>query len=195
MRAELAARFASPAVLPEVRLGWTDAAQDSAVLPLLLRYAPAEAVSRIEKSQLQGVKGDLFYETNTVFKARGAAFPAELTDLLRRQLRSGTDDQTDSAAYELSLGGAPEDRYLLEQRLGKLRAEWSSRADEVASAAPSAQAIQARKLEVELMSALRQSAVWNMSDDDAAQLALECLSDQCRRYGKPRGNNQSNQAN
>jgi hypothetical protein len=192
-RAELAARFASPAILPAVRQGWTDAAQDAAVLPLLLRYVPAEAVSRIERSQLQGI--NLYFETNKVFKARRASFPAQLTDLLRHQVQSGPEDQAGWAAYELSQGGAPDDRSLLEQRLAKLRAEWSSRLDDVASAAPGSPAYKARALDVELMSDLREAAVWTLSDADAAQLALGCLSDRCRQYGKPRRDDQNNPAN
>lgn len=194
-RAELAARFASAAILPAVRQGWTNAEQDSAVLPLLLRYAPAEAVSRIEKSQAQGVNGiDLFYETNKVFKARGASFPPELTDLLRHQVQSGPDDMAAHAAYELSQGGASEDRLVLEKRLAEVRAEWASRADNAASAGPGSPADKAKQLEIELMSGLRESAIWTLSDADAAQLADGCLSDRCKLYGKPRSDIQNNQA-
>jgi hypothetical protein len=49
-------------------------------------------------------------------------------------------------------------------------------------------------LEVELMSDLLGSTVWTVSDTDAAQLALGCLSDQCRPFGKPRTSDRSNQA-
>ncbi len=184
VRAELAARFASPAILPAVRQGWTDPAQDPTVLPLLLRYEPAEAISKIETSQLEGI--NLFYETNKVFKSREATFPPELTDWLRRQVQSGPEDKAGCAGYELSQGGAAQDRPLLEQRLARLRAEWASRSDDVASPAPGSPAYKARQLDVELMSDLRGSTIWNLSDDDAAQLALGCLSEQCRLYGKPR---------
>jgi len=181
-RVELAGRFASASILPAVRQGWKDPAQDSAVLPLLLRYSPEEAVSLIQERHNQDVL--LFYETNSVFKARAASFPAQLTKMLRHQLQDGPDDQVGTAAYELSQGGAPEDCFLIEQRLAKLRADWSSRVDEVTSAAPDSPAAKARQLEVELMSDLLGSKVWTLGDIDAAQLALGCLSDQCRQYGK-----------
>ena len=192
-RAELAGRFASPAILPAVRQGWTNPAQDSAVLPLLLRYAPAEAVSRIEAFTKDGTM--LFYETNKIFKARGAGFPAQLADLLRHQVQNAPDDQAGTAAYELSQGGAPEDRFLIEQRLAKLRAEWSSRLNDVAPAVPGSPAAKARKLDVELMSDLRGSTAWSVNNADAAQLALGCLSDECRLYGKPREDGRDDQAN
>lgn len=195
-RAELAARFASAAILPAVRQGWTNAAQDSAVLPLLLRYAPAEAVSLIERSQAQEINGiALFYETNTVFKARGAGFPAQFADLLRHQLQSAPDDMAADAGYELSQGGVPNDRVVLEDRLAKLRAEWSSRTGDVASAKPGSPADRAKQLESELMSDLRESTIWTFSDAEAAQLAEGCMTDRCKLYGKPRQHDQNIQSN
>jgi hypothetical protein len=133
-RVELAGRFASASILPAVREGWKDPAQDSAVLPLLLRYSPEEAVSLIQERHKVDVF--LFFETNRVFKARAASFPAQLTKMLRHQLQEGPDAQAGTAAYELSQGGEPEDRFLIEQRLEKLRADWSSRVNDVTSAAP-----------------------------------------------------------
>jgi hypothetical protein len=192
-RAELAARFASPAILPAVRQGWTDATQDSAVLPLLLRYAPSEAILRIEASKDESVV--LFFETNQVFKGRGVSFPPELRNWLRERVRSAPEGAAGTAGYELSQGGAPGDRSLLEQRLAKLRAEWSTRADDVASAGPGTPAASARKLDLELMSDLRGATVWTLSDSEAARLALGCLSDECRLYGKPRGDNENSRAN
>ena len=193
-RAELAGRFASAAILPAIRQGWTSPEQDSAVLPLLLRYEPDEAVSVITKASKRDAVG-LFYEIDKVFKSRGSSFPAQLTDLLRRQVEDGTDDEAGHAAYQLSQGGTPEDKLLLEQRLAKLRAQWSSRLGDLKSAPPGSPASMAEGLECSLMGNLRGSTVWTLSDAEAAQLALGCLSDECRQYGKPRGDGQNKRTN
>jgi hypothetical protein len=181
-RAELAGRFASPAILPAVREGWTSPEQDSAVLPLLLRYAPAEAIAKIESEhQLNSIS---FFETNKVFESRRTGFPPLLTDWLRRQLADGPNDLAGIAAFELSQGGQPQDRLLLERRLTDLRSQSTLKSDGTASAAGNTPVSTVRKLEIELMSDLRGSQLWSVSDLDLQRLAAGCLSDECRQYGK-----------
>jgi len=132
-----------------------------------------------------------FFETNNVFKTLGVSFPPELLKLLRNRVKNGANEQAGTGAYELSQGGAFDDRALIEQRLTKLREEWSSRRDDLAAAPPGSPAASAKQLEIELMSDLRGSPIWELSDSDATQLALGCMSDQCRLYGEPR-NKQAN---
>jgi hypothetical protein len=192
-RALLAARFASPAILPLVRQGWKNPEQDGPVLALLLRYRPEEAVSKIEAVS-PATRMNIFFDINRVFKALGARFPEGFADWLRQRVKDGPDDDGGFAGYELSKGGAPEDRTLLEERLARVRSEWSARTDEVASASPGSAAGKARKLDLELMSALRTSTAWSLSDEDAAQLARGCMSDQCKLYGEGRKEVQQNQA-
>ena len=183
-RAMLAARFASPAIVPFVRQGWKNSMQDGPILALLLRYQPTEALSKMQViSPAEWM--DTFYYVNKAFKARGASFPRELLDWLRGHLKEGTDEDAGFAAYELSQGGAPEDRAVLEERLALVRSQWSAKLDQLASPMTGA-ASKADKLEVELMSDLRGSTIWSLTNADAENLARGCMSEQCKFYGQSR---------
>jgi hypothetical protein len=181
-RALLAARFASPAILPDVRKGWAKPEQDPPVIALLLRYAPAEAVKKIQSSPMNAINP--FFDVNNVFKARQVGFPDELTSWLRQLVKSGPNDDAGLAAFELSRGGAPEDLALVEDRLVRVHAEWAAKLDQSAQGSAGSPAESARKLAHELMSDLRDATVWSVSDAELEQLAQNCLSDQCRLYSK-----------
>jgi hypothetical protein len=148
----------------------------------LLRYQATEALSKIQAIS-PAERTNTFFYVNRAFKARGASFPPEFLDWLRRRLKEGTDEDAGFAAYELSQGGAPEDRALLEERLALLRSQWSAKIDQVASHTAGA-ASKAHKLEVELMSDLRGSTIWSLTNADAENLARGCMSEQCRFYGQ-----------
>jgi hypothetical protein len=179
-RAELAARFATAAVVPAIREGWKDKLQDGPVLAILLRYEPAEAVATLRAHGTPDFTP--FYEIETVFKARGASFPPELRALLREQVKDGSDQAAGRAAYSLSQGGLPEDREPIVTRLKQLWATWA------AQPAPDTQTITERKgKETALMSALRgDGRAWYMNNAEAAELTRGCISDECRKFGKPR---------
>ncbi len=184
IRAQLAARFASAAVLPAVRQGWTSPQGDGPVLALLLRYAPEEAVARLKTTDWH--QYDIFFQIDRVFGARKAQFPPQLTAWLREVVRTGSPEVAGTAAYQLSRYGDPKDRALLEARLAQLRAAWEGREAEIASAEPQSEAGKAGRLEIELMSDLRGASLWTESDAEAADVARGCLSDQCRLRGRPR---------
>ncbi len=184
MRAHLAGRFASAAVLPAVREGWTSPQRDGPVLAILLRYAPDEAVARLKTTDWH--QFNTFFEINKVYDARKAAFPPQLTAWLREVVRTGPPEAAGRAAYELSRYRDPNDRVLLEERLAQLRAAWKGRGAEVASADWQSEAGKAKQLDMELMSDLRGPNLWTETDAEAADLARGCLSDQCRLYGQPR---------
>jgi hypothetical protein len=184
-RASYAARFASPAILPAVREGWKFPSQNGPVLALLLRYSPAEAIERIKATPVPQAQS-VFFEIDSIFAARHANYPTEFTSWLRQLVKEGPDDQAGQAAYQLSRFGTPDDRTLIKQRLRQVRAQWSSRSSELSTAAANSDAGHARKLETELMSDLRNATQWSITNEEVAQLAQGCLSDQCRIYGQPR---------
>jgi hypothetical protein len=192
MRAALAARFATAAILPQVRAGWEYPEQDSDVLPLLLRWSPDEAMAKITASPFDSNRlTNLFFNIDKSFTSRQAAFPPQLSDWLRKMLQDGPDNQAAFAAYQLSQGGAKQDRSLLEARLARLRKEWSGTSEEIEAAfgpEGSKTAQDTRALEIELVSALISKRFWTLSDEELAALTQGCLSAQCSNYyhpGKP----------
>jgi hypothetical protein len=182
-RATLAARFATAAILPAVREGWKEPAQDDAAIALLLRYTPNEAVAHL---QLTPLRFTYLLTSNNVFHSLHATLPPEMLAWLRQLVKDGPEAEAGSAAGELSQLGQAADRALLEERLARLRMDWSSKSYEIASAAAGTPAQKARKLDTELMSDLRMSRVWFVNNADAERLARGCMSDQCRQYGEPR---------
>ena len=172
-KASLAARFASKDALPALR---SLAQQTSApgLLAYWLRYEPAAATAHLSASPHNV---DRFFEINNVYKARHTYFPPELQAWLRTLLQSESSAEVSTAAYELSFGGVPEDRILLEERLAQLRHT---------RAAQSPPSTDLNQLENELMSDLRMSHIWYVNNADAARLAARCATDYCRVFGEPR---------
>jgi hypothetical protein len=192
MRAALAARFATAAILPQVRAGWKYPEQDSDVLPLLLRLSPDEAMAKITASPFDDNRlMNLFFNIDKSFISRQAAFPPQLSDWLRQMLQDGPNNQAAFAAYQLSKGGVQQDRALLEARLARLRKEWTGRSAGIEAAfgpEGSRAAQDSSKLEIELVSALISKRFWSLSDEELGVLTQGCLSAQCRNYyhpGKP----------
>ena len=190
MRAALAGRFATAAILPQVRAGWKYPEQDGEVLPLLLRWSPQEAMSKINSSSFDENRlMNLFFNIDRSFTSRQAPFPPHLGNWLRQMLQDGPDNQAAFAAYQLSQGGAKQDRALLETRLARLRKEWSGKdaSVEVAYQPEGSKAAQdARRLEIELVSALSSKRFWSLSDEEFAALTQGCMSAQCRNYYRPK---------
>jgi hypothetical protein len=185
MRTALAARFATAAILPQVRAGWKYPEQDRDVLPLLLRWSPDEAVAKITAPPYDYIRlMNLFFNIDKNFTSRQAAFPPQLGDWLRQMVQEGPDNQASFAAFQLSQGGAKQDRALLEARLARLRKEWLGKSGEIEDAFKpegSKAAQDARGLEIELVSALSSKRFWSLSDEEIAAVTQGCMSDQCRR--------------
>jgi len=183
MRAALAARFATAAILPQVRTGWKYPEQDREVLPLLLRWAPDEAMEKIRGASAdQNRLTNLSFNINTSYTSRHAVFPTQMLDLLHRLLVEGTDSQAGFAAYELSQAGDKKDHVLLEARLDRLRKQWPGKDDQLQATvkAGNAQAaVDAQMLEIELVGALRRG-YWPISDDELDAITQGCLSSRCR---------------
>jgi hypothetical protein len=182
--AEQAARFASPAILPALKEGWKKSTQDSAVLAVLLRDAPSEAIALLNKEHTAAqFDGQLFYESRVVFAQLQQPFPEEVTAWLRERLANGSDKEVAAVAYALSIGGGSSDSTLIEDRLRRLRNEWKGREHEVATANVNQPAGQARQAEMELVSAL--GSFDSHTKVDAAyrpDLGAGCMSDMCRFY-------------
>lgn len=181
MRADLAARYATAAILPQVRAGWKLPEQDQAVLPLLVRWAPGEALARITAEPYDANRVlNLFFSIDQSFVARHASFPEPICGWLRELLRQGTNKQAGTAAYQLSLAGTSADRPLMEARLAELRKTWTGKLDASFSSANPQTAMDVRSLERELIHALLTSHFWTLSEADATHLADGCLDQTCR---------------
>lgn len=169
-RATLAARFASPAILPAIREGWKSPAEDSAVLAVLMRNDPAGAVALLNKEATAGkLEGMVFYEASNVYSQIQKQFPTEVLAWLRAKLDDGSDKEASTAAYGLSIGGDASDVARVEARLERLRGE--------------EQSSEMKQAEMELASAL--GTYESKTFVDAAErhrLGQGCISDQCRLY-------------
>jgi hypothetical protein len=181
-----AARFASPAILPALKAGWQKPAQDSAALAILLRDAPAEAMALLNKQLAAGqLNAQTFYESDTVFKQLNQPFPDEVMAWLRQRLATGSDKEAGMAAYELSVTGGPSDSAAIQDRLQRLRNQWSGREHEVATSEGSQPAAQARQSEVNLASALASFEARTKVDPARRhELGQGCMSDMCHFYLK-----------
>jgi hypothetical protein len=195
-RAKLAARFGTAAIVPAVREGWRQHSKDplgeGAVLALLLRYAPADAVDSMKANVKTGAafNSQTFFAIDEVFKARHAAYPSELRAWLLELVKNGNEDMARAGAIELSLHGEPEDRAALEARLKVLREKRASNAaggtiDVTKSAFAEGRDADVR-LEADLVLDLRRSSVWFVNNAEAVELARGCASSDCIHIGDPR---------
>jgi len=170
-----AARFATSAILPQVKAVWTNPSQDSTMLPLLLRDAPKEAVALLNREpDIQ------WYPANTVYEALDAKFPPEILAWLR------SPSAPRNAGYELAQFGEPQDRMLLEQNLENLRKQWLGREAEMKDAQVNTPAYSARAEEQDLVGSLLAARVWTLTDEEKRRITDGCLSDGCRRYAPHR---------
>jgi hypothetical protein len=185
-RAVEAARFASPAILTALKEGWQKPAQDGAALAILLRDAPLEAVALLNKKLAAGrFDGQIFYESNSVFKQLNQPVPDGVIAWLRQRLATGDDREAGIAAYELSVIGEPSDTALIESRLQRLRNQWRGREQEVTTSAVTQPPGQARQAEVDMASALASyEARTKVDGDQRHDLGQGCMSDMCRFYLK-----------
>jgi hypothetical protein len=173
-RAEEAARFATPAILPALREGWKSSKEDGAALAVLMRDDPTGAIELLADEVATGkLDGMLFFETGHVYGQIHQPYPDKVLMWLRTKLESGTDKEASTAAYALSIGGDASDGTRVEQRLERLRAEWQDHE----------QTEDARKAEIELASALGSYGSKTFIDEaQRHQLGERCMSDQCRLY-------------
>jgi hypothetical protein len=123
-RAEQAARFATPAILPALRAGWKNPTQDSAALAVLVRNDPVAAVQLLDREAAAGKLDGLIYSSANVYGQIAQPFPAEVQQWLRSKLTSGTDKEAGAAAYALSIGGDTSDSARVQNRLQRLRTEY-----------------------------------------------------------------------
>ena len=172
--AQRAARFATPAILPQIKAVWTNASQDPSMLALLMRDAPKEAVALLNREpQIQ------WYPANKVYEALDSKFPPEVLAWLRNP------SAPKSAAYELAQFGEPQDRALLEQRLEDLRRQWLGREAELKDAQVNTPAYSAKSEEQELVSSLLGAKAWTLTGEEKQRITDSCLSDWCQNYAPP----------
>jgi hypothetical protein len=115
----------------------------------------------------------LFLETRHVYKQIYQPYPEKVMIWLRTKLESGTDKETSTAAYALSIGGDTSDGPRVEQRLERVRAEWEGQEESK----------DAQTAALELASALGSYGSKTFIDEaQRRQLGQRCMSDQCRLY-------------
>ena len=176
----LAARYAIPAILPQIKSGWNANAQDNAMLAVLMRMAPTEAVALLDRTASQNNLP--FYPADTIYEALHQPFPSEILTWIRHHLTiaSGLAEQR-SLAYQLAGHGEATDEMLIEKRLADLRKTWAPRASEVSATTDwRSEAGEARATERDLMSSLHNATAWKLSPDKLQALAAGCMSDECR---------------
>lgn len=169
--AQRAARFATPAILPAIKAVWTSPTQDASMLALLIRDAPDEAVSLLNREP------DVdWYPAGVVYQALNSTWPPQILAWLR------SDKAPARSVYELSQHGEPQDRLLLEHRLDDLRNKWRGRESELQKPQPNTPAALAGNQESELISSLFSAHAWTLTDEEKTRLTTNCFTDWCRLY-------------
>lgn len=177
----LAARYATPAILPQIKEGWKLPSQDGAMLAVLTRMAPAEAVTLMEKLSTQP---DIqLYQTDAVLDSLHAPMPSEELAWLRMHLPAAPPQQKRSIAYQLSRHGEASDELLLEKQLIELRKQWADRATELNAAGWNTPLGATKATERDLIDDLFKATAWKLPPEKKQALAAGCLTDECRRYG------------
>jgi hypothetical protein len=190
-KAMLAARFGTKNMLPAMqeiyagRKDWNPQSDVGAFLAYFLRYSPQEALVAI--NSLGPNTQPVFFFIDKVFDARKITFPNELQAWFREKLKNGSVGQAGLAAYQLSRFGKPEDKLLVQQKLDRLRQQWSRHGPEIEAAPMATPEAEARKLEVNLVSALAgpDARAWTLTPDEKATLLEGCLTSDCRRDISP----------
>lgn len=176
----LAARYATPAILPQIKAGWNANAQDATMLAVLMRMAPTEAVTLLDR--ITDGNNLPFYPADTIYDALHQPYPPQVLAWMRQHLAttSGLAEQR-NLAYQLATRGETTDEALIEKRLADLRKAWAPRAAEVEATRDwRTEAGEARATERDLMSSLNHATVWKLSSEKLNALAAGCMSDECR---------------
>ena len=177
-RVTLAARFGSPALLPEIEISGTqqvaanpnDSGVGGALLAAEMRDNAGAALQRLQRGMPSTIS---WYETDKVFESAHQSFPAPVLTWLRSQVLNADADTAGNAAYQLSVGGTTQDRKLIEERLSKLRSESLGSSGTKPTMA-----------ETNLVSALFQSTAWTLTTEERTSITDGCLTDGCRGFAK-----------
>lgn len=177
--ATLAARYATPAILPQIKAGWNANAQDNVMLAVLMRMAPTEAVALLDRTTSQNNLP--FFPVNSIYEALHQPYPPPVLTWMRQHLGTATGMQERTLAAELSRRGEATDEALVEKRLADLRKTWAPRSAEVSATIDwRTEAGEARATERDLMSSLNYATAWTLSPDKRQAIAAGCMSDECR---------------
>ncbi len=175
-RVVLAARFATPGLLPVIESSGAQQLQThpdsseatAALVTAEMRDKPKAAVMRLQRSPSSLYA---WFQANQVFESAHRPFPPDVSEWLRTQVLDGSDDAAGQAAYELSIGGTAEDRSVIESRLAKFRLDASASSRENASME-----------EENLVAALFGGKTWKLTREEREAVTQGCLYDGCRRY-------------
>ena len=176
----LAARYATPAILPQIKQGWKLPSQDGAMLAVLTRMAPAEAVALLDK--IAGQPNLPFYQEDTVLDSLHMPLPPEELAWLRTHLPNAPSKQKGTFAYELSRHGETSDEALLEGQLMELRKAWADRATELNNASWNTPEGETKATERNLIDSLFHATAWTLPQERKKMLTAACLTDACRQY-------------
>ena len=175
-RVTLAARFGTPALLPviensgaqQLAANPNDSGVTGALLAAEMRDDPNAALVRLQHGLPSALS---WFETDKVFESARRSFPSVVETWLRDQVLYGDDEAAGQAAYVLSIGGAAEDRAVIEQRLAKFRLHVPDEGIGSSSMA-----------EANLVSALFSAKAWTLAPDERATVTQRCVTDACRRF-------------
>jgi len=175
----LAARYATPAILPQIKAGWNANAQDGTMVAVLMRMAPTEAVALLDRTT--NWNNLPFYPVDSIYDSLHQPYPPPVLAWMRQHLTTASGMQERTLAYQLAHHGETSDEVLIEKRLADLRKTWAPRASEVAATTDwRTEAGEARATERDLMSSLNNATAWKLSSEKLQALAVGCMSDECR---------------
>lgn len=171
---QLAARFATAAIYDDLFALYKSAGPSwpgetkGGLLAYFARYDDKRALPLIEAA-LPAEAPELDYDVCS--RMLRSYYSPALNSFLGRRLESPHPGQAARAAYFMSEYGPAEDKNILQERLARWTAQWSSRLKDL----PGEQAV----LQSELISAVMNAKNWKLSDTETHALRKTCLSETC----------------
>ncbi|MFT3742793.1 MAG: hypothetical protein QM785_00735 [Pyrinomonadaceae bacterium] len=179
----LAARYATAKIYDDMLRVYTKYGinwrleQSGSILAYLLSHNEKEGIPLVEDRLVKSHEESGF---NVFYNLTRISMPPGLQKILRKRLESEEPETLGTAAYYLSKFGGQENRNLIENRHERWLKKWSGRSAELDDPKADDKTKAQSMAQINLLISLIRTESWKLSDKEAYQLKLMCVSRACR---------------